>query len=99
MKKANIAKIRKDVRERRDRECIRDSLALRGKPPAYSLKIMFELCDFLEKVNRGDGKMEDIVKSIASQLEKSSKFGITARKEVQLELLGNYGELVFLDDV
>lgn len=48
----DIKKIRKDVRERREREWIRDSLALKGKPPAYSLKHMFELSNFLEKVNR-----------------------------------------------
>lgn len=54
LSKSEVIRIRKETRERREREWIRDSIALRGKPPSYSLRAMFDLCDFLQKINRGE---------------------------------------------
>ncbi len=44
--------LRKRVEEIRWRENARDALSLRGKSPQETLKMMFELCEFTQKLRR-----------------------------------------------
>ncbi|MFH1774727.1 MAG: hypothetical protein ABH874_07210 [Methanobacteriota archaeon] len=52
MTERRLAEFRKKVEERREREWIRDSLLLRNKTPEETLRIMFDLVDFAEKLSR-----------------------------------------------
>jgi hypothetical protein len=44
--------LRKRVEETRWREEVRDARSLRGKNPQETLKMMFELCEFTQKLRR-----------------------------------------------
>jgi len=47
--------LREKIREEREREWIRDSLMLRDKGPGDTLKLVFDLCEFAQKLaNRTD---------------------------------------------
>jgi len=47
--------LREKIREEREREWIRDSLMLRDKKPEDTLEILFNLCEFAQKLaNRTD---------------------------------------------
>jgi hypothetical protein len=48
----NKEELRKHVEETRWREHVRDALSLRGKSPQETLKMMFELCEFTQKLRR-----------------------------------------------
>ncbi|MBC8520869.1 MAG: hypothetical protein ISS94_06135 [Candidatus Syntrophoarchaeum sp.] len=48
--------IRARIREERDKEWIRDSLMLKDKEPEDTLKIMFDLCEFAQKLVKGTDK-------------------------------------------
>lgn len=49
---SNKEELRKKVKETRWREQVRDAKSLRGKSPQETLKIMFELCEFTQKLRR-----------------------------------------------
>jgi hypothetical protein len=54
----NNQEIRKKVEETRRREEIRDALSLQKRSPQETLKMMFELCEFTQKVRRAaDGNL------------------------------------------
>jgi hypothetical protein len=44
--------LRARVREEREREWIRDSLMLRAKKPEDTVMILFDLCEFTQKLAR-----------------------------------------------
>jgi hypothetical protein len=46
----NKEELRERIREERGRERIRDSLLLRDKKPEDTLKTMFDLCEFAQKL-------------------------------------------------
>jgi hypothetical protein len=48
----NKEELRKRVEETRWREHVRDARSLRGKSPQETLKMMFELCEFTQKLRR-----------------------------------------------
>ncbi|MGC1121559.1 MAG: hypothetical protein WBA22_10750 [Candidatus Methanofastidiosia archaeon] len=48
----NKQEVRKKVEETRWREEIRDALSLRKRSPQETLRMMFELCEFTQKVRR-----------------------------------------------
>jgi hypothetical protein len=48
--KLNKQQLREKIREKREREWIRDSLMLRDKRPGDTLKTLFDLCDFAQKL-------------------------------------------------
>jgi hypothetical protein len=48
--KLNKQQLREKIREEREREWIRDSLMLRDKRPGDTLKTLFDLCDFAQKL-------------------------------------------------
>lgn len=47
-----ISKLRKRVREQREREWIRDALLLRDRTPEDTIKTMFDLIKFAERLHR-----------------------------------------------
>lgn len=48
----NKKEFRKKVEEIRWKERVRDALSLREKSPQETLKMMFELCEFTQKLRR-----------------------------------------------
>ena len=48
----NKEELRKRVEEIRWQQGVRDALSLRGKSPQETLKMMFELCEFTQKLRR-----------------------------------------------
>lgn len=48
----NKKAFRKKVRKIREREWIRDALLLRNRKPEESLRVMFDLCRFAEKLSK-----------------------------------------------
>ena len=46
----NKEKLRKKVEETRWKEMVRDATLLREKSPQETLKMMFELCEFTQKI-------------------------------------------------
>jgi hypothetical protein len=48
--------LREKIREEREREWIRDSLVLRDKRPEDTLKTLFDLCEFAQKLGRRTAK-------------------------------------------
>ncbi len=50
----DLEEFRKRVREQREREWIRDALRLRGRTPEESLRTMFDLIKFAEKIRRAE---------------------------------------------
>lgn len=48
--------LRARIKEEREREWIRDSLMLRDKKPEDTLEIMFDLCEFAQKLAKGTDK-------------------------------------------
>ena len=46
----NKEQLREKIREEREREWIRDSLMLRDKRPGDTLKTLFDLCEFAQKL-------------------------------------------------
>lgn len=48
----DLEEFRKKVKEQRDREWIRDAIRLREKTPEESLRMMFDLIKFAEKVSK-----------------------------------------------
>ncbi len=53
-KQKDLEKIRKQAKEQREREWIRDSTRLKDKPPEETIKLMFELTNFAEKINKAE---------------------------------------------
>ena len=49
---SNKEELRKRVEETRWREGVRDAVSLKGKSPQETLKMMFELCEFTQKLRR-----------------------------------------------
>jgi len=52
MNKKDLQKLRQDARETTEREWIRDSIALRDKNPLESLRVMFDMLNFAEKLSK-----------------------------------------------
>lgn len=52
MPRESKAALRRRVREAREREWIRDAVRLRRRSPAETLRLMFDLVRFAEKVHR-----------------------------------------------
>jgi len=50
MRKMEKQQLREKIREEREREWIRDSLMLRDKKPGDTLKTLFDLCEFAQKL-------------------------------------------------
>ncbi|MBU7009075.1 MAG: hypothetical protein HXS46_00175 [Theionarchaea archaeon] len=48
----NKKELRKKVEEIRWKEEVRDALSLKGKSPQETLRMMFELCEFTQKLRR-----------------------------------------------
>lgn len=48
--------LREKIKEEREREWIRDSLMLRDKKPEDTLEILFNLCEFAQKLARRTDK-------------------------------------------
>lgn len=48
----NKEELRKKVEETRWKEMVRDATSLRDKSPQETLKMMFELCEFTQKLRR-----------------------------------------------
>lgn len=48
----NKEELRKKVEETRWKEMVRDAISLRNKSPQETLKMMFELCEFTQKLRR-----------------------------------------------
>jgi hypothetical protein len=48
----NKEELRAKIKEEREREWIRDSLMLRDKTPEDTLEILFNLCEFAQKLAR-----------------------------------------------
>lgn len=48
--------LRKKIREEREREWIRDSLMLRDKGAGDTLEIVFDLCEFAQKLAKRTDK-------------------------------------------
>jgi len=48
----NKKAFREKVRKIREKEWVRDALLLKNRKPEESLKTMFDLCRFAEKINR-----------------------------------------------
>ncbi len=46
----NKEELRARIREEREKEWIRDSLMLRDKKPEDTLKTLFDLCEFAQKL-------------------------------------------------
>lgn len=46
----DVAKFRRKVRMRRERDWIRDSLLLKDKSPEETLAVLFDMCRFAEKL-------------------------------------------------
>jgi len=44
--------LRKKIEEIRWKESVRDAISLREKSPQETLKMMFELCEFTQKLRR-----------------------------------------------
>ncbi|MFQ5975850.1 MAG: hypothetical protein ACE5J5_06020 [Candidatus Hydrothermarchaeales archaeon] len=53
-KQKELEKIRKQAKEQREREWIRDSRHLKNKTPEETIKLMFELTNFAEKINKAE---------------------------------------------
>ncbi len=53
-KQKDLEKIRKQAKEQREREWIRDSRQLKDKTPEETIKLMFELTNFAEKINKAE---------------------------------------------
>ena len=52
MNKKELQKLRREVKETTEREWIRDAIALRDKKPLESLRVMFDMLNFAEKLSR-----------------------------------------------
>lgn len=52
----NKKDLREKIKEEREREWIRDSLMLRDKKPEDTLKMLFDLCEFAQKLAKGTDK-------------------------------------------
>jgi len=50
MRKMEKQQLREKIKEEREREWIRDSLMLRDKRPSDTLKTLFDLCEFAQKL-------------------------------------------------
>jgi len=50
----NLKEFRKRVREQREREWIRDAVRLRKRKPEETIRTMFDLIKFAEKVSRAE---------------------------------------------
>ena len=46
----NKEELREEIREERERKWIRDSFILRDKRPGDTLKTLFDLCEFAQKL-------------------------------------------------
>jgi len=51
-KRESLEEFRRKVREVRAKEWRRDALLLRGKTPEETIRVMFDLVNFAEKINR-----------------------------------------------
>ena len=52
LQKLQIQKLRREVKETTEKELIRDSIALRDKKPDETLKVMFDMVNFAEKLSK-----------------------------------------------
>ncbi len=52
MTSQNLQKLRREVKEITEREWIRDAIALRDKKPVETLKVMFDMINFAEKLSK-----------------------------------------------
>ncbi|MFQ6129084.1 MAG: hypothetical protein ACE5QW_09310 [Thermoplasmata archaeon] len=48
----DVEKIRKEVRRRREAELERDARSLRDKTPEDTLRMFFDMCEFVQKLSR-----------------------------------------------
>ena len=58
----NKEELRARIKEEREKEWIRDSLMLRDKKPEDTLKMLFDLCEFADRLNKNNslkGKLCD----------------------------------------
>lgn len=51
-KRESLEEFRRRVKEVRAKEWRRDALLLRGKTPEETIRVMFDLVNFAEKINR-----------------------------------------------
>ncbi len=69
--------LREKIKEEREREWIRDSLMLRDKRPEDTLKILFDLCEFADRLNKNSSVKEKDAGGLEEALRKE-KFSIQA---------------------